>query len=424
MRDLSKVCTTIHHAHSELTCCPIRLQRGAFTPKLTKAAAKRASLPPQPPRRDTTISSPRRAGRSSLGGHEVTAQRSLGRAPRRASLISDEDKRRSERTSLAPDELRSGPRHIHPRLKPPPIYASDYEWDGRKKIAKYIGIVHVPQSHKSRMPKEKDGKDKKPAIPSNSARTSPVKGKIALGKRKRDDTRSESPSSTPQSNKKKLVISRLVELKKVATGSRASSRAAASQGSASARSRAFDKLKAAMGGEGDSDESLTELSSSDDDDESDDGVLLVEKISDAVKGRGRPIVVVHTTGGRGVELNVKAATDSDDDEVAALLLRQNAPRSSMVPDKIDDPTRAPSPSADPFKEDFIIEGSYARRSPRRDPPPLHAPPAGRRASRLVDGDTQTSSSNGTSAQTTASTSNTTSASGSACDAGVFQNTPS
>lgn len=320
-------------------------------------------------------------------------------------------------------------------MAPPPLYSNDYEWDSKNKVAKYIGLVHVPTVHKAK-PK---GKTSTPSA-SDSAPSTPNKtAKVALGKRKRAESRSESPAfsaSTPRPVKKKVVAKRMVVLKKATPGSRSSSRAAAGQGSASARSRSFDKLKLAMGG-GESDDELTDLSSSDED----QGDEIDEKVAEAVGDNGRPVIVVHVKAVEGEthsvandemlvdivapEDGVKSPDDAEDaQEVAALLLAD--PVGSMAPESpYEEPQPTPTPAAEPVKDEPLSDSDgFSARPPRRspsprptsphvDPPPRQPPPISATPG-PIDAEAQPSQAtdwNGTS--TTSNTNDTTSGSASA-----------
>ncbi|KAM0752373.1 hypothetical protein T439DRAFT_206708 [Meredithblackwellia eburnea MCA 4105] len=143
--------------------------RGAFS-KVTKPV--KPAKPAPPPR--SSIS--RRTSRGGGSGHELTAQRSLSRSTSRAdssspgpqsrnpspsgSSAADQEKRRSERaTAPAIDPLRIGKRIVHPRLPPPPGYKKDYEWDNKKKVAKYIGLTVSPFDQIARAKRQRAGSD-------------------------------------------------------------------------------------------------------------------------------------------------------------------------------------------------------------------------------------------------------------------------
>lgn len=178
-------------------------------------------------------------------------------AARRHSIATDEDKRRSERfNAVATDgDLREGKRLVHPRLPPPPAYWDDYEWDGRKKIAHYVGPTSCPKDR----------------IRKNGSRIS-----ASARKRQRADDSDDSDSDDAgtrarQPATKKVVVSRVVELKKVRLGTRASPRHIKQPATNSARSNVFDRLRkvisAASGRKSASDdEDLTSVSGSDKED--------------------------------------------------------------------------------------------------------------------------------------------------------------
>lgn len=312
------------------------------------------------------------------------------------------------------DDLRTGPRLVHPRLAPPPLYVKDYEWDAKKKVAKYVGITTVPTSHK---PKVK---------PSQSPPPTPNKSSTALGKRKRAASRSESPASTPRP-KKKIVVSRTVELKKVTAGSRSSTRVLAGQGSVSARFRSFEKLKQSMGG-GDSDSELSEL------DESGDEAAEARKIAAAAAGGSRPIIVMHAKAedssktGDDVEmlLNVVKSPDDTEDEheVAALLLAE--PIGSTAPESpLEEVFATPAPVeslvAEKPSAEFGLQSprpSPRPSSPRADPPPLQPPPG------PSDAESQPSASHSNGASAPDNTTNSTNSSGSASAPQFFRDSRS
>lgn len=237
-----------------LTTAIRRLKRGAFAPK--QPAKPRASAPAAP-----TSPTRRNPSRASLGGHELTAKRSVSRPTSSASARSlspaSEEKRRSERTSTPVDDLRTGPRIVQPKLKPPPGYIEDYLWDPKKRSAKYIGPTGTA-----------------PPSPSKKVVTTTISvtsvSKTALGKRRRaasPDSDSESVSSSSTApprktqRKKKPPGPKLVAIRKVTLGTRTSSRNGADK-SVSARANSFQRLSLALGGS--SGDDLSDLSDEED----------------------------------------------------------------------------------------------------------------------------------------------------------------
>ncbi|GAA5967859.1 hypothetical protein JCM11641_005788 [Rhodosporidiobolus odoratus] len=247
-----------------------QLEKGAFappSPKPTKTSARRASSPPLPPSR--------RSSRATLAinynengqalpvasgsGHSLTAQRSLRTGLSRSSSLSSlstdtsssssSPRRASSRTTpsrVAPsrvspiDALRGQPRTvIQPKLKPPPGYLDQYDWDYRRRKAIYVGPIDCEEE------------EPKPKPAASLSRSASAPSTVSL-KRKRSVTDSPQPKGKgkakvrePGPPKPKRARQSLVQLKTVRLGERSSKRVAG--GSASARDRTFAKLRQAMG---------------------------------------------------------------------------------------------------------------------------------------------------------------------------------
>ncbi|BGP32504.1 histone lysine methyltransferase Set9 [Rhodotorula toruloides] len=262
-----------------------QLEQGAFISSKKKAAAPiapRAAAPPTPPTapsrrsgRAATVAAPNYSEDDppSGSGHNVLAKRSLrDRGLARSSSLSSLSKATPPasprsvrppssrvvpvRNAPSPAEaLRGKPRAvIQPKLPPPPGYASDYVWDWRNRIARYVG----PSYSKADVPAlKRKGLSRSASAPSSLS---------ALGKRRREATDSPAPSPKGKSRlrddedspRPKRQRSSLVKLKQVRLGQRSSTRIAG--GSISARERTFAKLQKALGkSEGDEDSDLSEL---------------------------------------------------------------------------------------------------------------------------------------------------------------------
>lgn len=160
------------------------------------------------------------------------------------------------RNAPSPAEaLRGKPREvIQPKLPPPPGYASDYVWDSRNRVARYVGPTY---SKADPATLKRKGLSRSTSAPSSLS---------ALGKRRRDASDSPAPSPKGKSRMRddedsprpKRQRSSLVKLKQLRLGERSSTRIAG--GSISARERTFAKLQMALGkGEGEEDSDLSEL---------------------------------------------------------------------------------------------------------------------------------------------------------------------
>ncbi|KAI5480556.1 GTP-binding protein 1, partial [Pseudohyphozyma bogoriensis] len=250
-------------------------KRGGFTPVLKKGLVLREQ--------------PRRASHSG-SGHELTAQRSVSRPTRSSSISSlsslsslsssrsnspadnaGKEKRRSERTVVVVDPIRTGKRLVQAKLKPPPGYLHQYRWDERKKICKYIGPTSCDRPAK--------GKEN-----THTPATSPAKpSKVALGKRKRAADSSPPPSSRRTSAAKPAARRRVsAPLPPARLGTRTSARS---------RTAAFDRLNKKTGVIDDaeltdlssdppSDSSLSDEESSSESEESEEDSELSEEESD------------------------------------------------------------------------------------------------------------------------------------------------
>ncbi|BGP02408.1 hypothetical protein RTBOTA2_003882 [Rhodotorula toruloides] len=268
-----------------------QLEQGAFASTKKKAAAPtapKAAAPPTPPAapsrrsaRAATVAAPNYSEDDppSGSGHNVLAKRSLrDRGLARASSLSSLSKATPPasprsvrppssrvvpvRNAPSPAEaLRGKPRAvIQPKLPPPPGYANDYVWDGRNRVARYVG----PSYSKADVPAlKRKGLSRSASAPSSLS---------ALGKRRREAT--YSPAQSPKgksrlrddddSPRPKRQRSSLVKLKQVRLGERSSTRIAG--GSISARERTFAKLQKALGkNEGDEDSDLSELEEEEED---------------------------------------------------------------------------------------------------------------------------------------------------------------
>ncbi|GAA5887892.1 hypothetical protein JCM6882_000788 [Rhodosporidiobolus microsporus] len=271
-----------------------QLEKGAFTP----AAAKQPKKEPKPTPAPSNPS--RRSGRAvaavnydenlpapvaSTSGHAVTAQRSLrGGLSRSSSLsslssLSSSDSSRptsparGARSRTAPsrinpsrisaiDLLRSQPRTVvQVKLPPPPGYRTDYVWDAKKKLAKYVGPTICPADEVSHKRKPTTGLSRSTSAPSRLH---------TLGKRTRAASDSPQPKSRTRNadgeSRPKRPRQSLTKLPPARMGERSSKRNTSA--TASARERAFEKLRRAMGGEEDDEESdLSELEESAGDEE-------------------------------------------------------------------------------------------------------------------------------------------------------------
>ncbi|GAA5999938.1 hypothetical protein JCM10207_005980 [Rhodosporidiobolus poonsookiae] len=263
-----------------------QLERGAFAPAAppTPKAVKQPKPKPAARRPSSPTAASRRSGRavatvnyneealvastSSASGHALTAQRSLRAGLSRSSSLSSLSssalsspkrpvKERAPPSRVAPsrisaiDALRAQPRTVvQPKLPPPPGYRGDYVWDSRKKTAKYVGPTICPVDETSH-------KRKPSAAPAGSGLTRSTSAPSRLNL-KRTRSASDSPAPSP---KPKRPRNSQVQLKAARRGERSSSRIHG--GSASARDRTFARLRQALGGDEDGDESeLSELEDS------------------------------------------------------------------------------------------------------------------------------------------------------------------
>ncbi|KAK4054419.1 histone lysine methyltransferase Set9 [Microbotryomycetes sp. JL201] len=250
-----------------------KFKRGAFASK-NLAAAKTVEA-------TSEASTSRRLSRSTpIQSQRSTPTREL--APRAArpsgSLKANEATRQAfEAKALAAatarDELRVGLRLPHPRLRPPPGYAECYHYDERKKVFKYTG------------PRAKAVKTKKTVVQES---TTP---KSRNGKRQRDD----SPSSPAPVPRKRVTVTRTVQMKPLRLGVRSSRRTSVLSSSETAREIAFERLKRALG----------RYNSSSDDEE-------LSEISDTESAVSRSAVISDS-----VTVEVQLTVPPDDDKTAA-----------------------------------------------------------------------------------------------------------
>ncbi|BGP55781.1 histone lysine methyltransferase Set9 [Rhodotorula sphaerocarpa] len=283
-----------------------QLSQGAFAPKKKVAAA---TAPKSPTRAPTAPS--RRSSRSAAlitldynesraqsapiasgSGHSATAPRSvsstsLGRSSSMSALSAEtgatqrSTRPRPPSSRVVPsrgeisavEALRNKPRGvIQPKLPPPPGYADDYEWDPKKRIARYKGPVTCIVDSDSRRKKRSSGLSRSASAPS-------------LGKRKREkESNSPAPKSRSRAAEaptaaKKSRISQ-IKLKAARLGQRMSSRLTGATTSASAIDRRFAALDKVLGKEEGAEES--DLSSLEDDDEPELGSVVGKAGGEAV----------------------------------------------------------------------------------------------------------------------------------------------
>ena len=239
-----------------LTLTRCRLKQGAFAPARPKAAAApkpRASSPTPASRRSrraSTIAAPDYNEARSSASTSATAAAAAPRAGRAAGLsrsastptlsgrASARPRPRSSRMNptrgeLSPaDALRGQPRLIvQPKLAPPPGYARDYEWDPKKRVARYMGPKTSSVSENAASSKA-DSKRKPDSAPASSASTSTSAAAPAKRGRPRSSTAaanesSPAPSAASSPRKAKKPRVSQVVLKQVRVGERSSKRQAA-----------------------------------------------------------------------------------------------------------------------------------------------------------------------------------------------------
>ncbi|GAA5820600.1 hypothetical protein JCM11251_003069 [Rhodosporidiobolus azoricus] len=249
-----------------------QLEKGAFTPPAPaqpKKESKPKPAPSTPSRRshravadvnydENALSAP--VASTSASGHSLTAQRSLRGALSRSSSLSSltspskpsrpGSPARSSRSRTAPsrinpsrisaiDVLRSQPRTVvQVKLAPPPGYARDYQWDNKKKVAKYVGPTTCPADD---VPVKR-----KPTTSGLSRSASAPSHLNSLGKRRRSASDSPQPTRVRNRDGPKRPRQSMVQLPPARYGERSSKRITGA--TASARERAFEKLRRAMGG--------------------------------------------------------------------------------------------------------------------------------------------------------------------------------
>ncbi|GAA6061001.1 hypothetical protein JCM10212_000687, partial [Sporobolomyces blumeae] len=177
------------------------------------------------------------------------------------------------------DAVRSQPRIVvQPKLPPPPGYGTDYEWDAKKKTARYVG----PQTCVN---EDDNRKKSKPSSTALARSASAPALALTSNKRRRLDSDSPAPVSTDSPRARSVAApvakrprSSQVQLKKVRLGERKSSRL--SVGTASARERTFARLNEALGQDDSSDLS----------DEEEDGPGGGEGGSETSEGEERQVV--------------------------------------------------------------------------------------------------------------------------------------
>lgn len=147
------------------------------------------------------------------------------------------------------DDLRKGKRVVHPRLQPPPGYATDYEWNMRQKTAVYVGLTARPAG--ARPPKRK--REDSPTSDFQSGRDGHPSSASNLRGGHLD------PFGDNASKRRRRVSSK--PKKRVVLGARTSSRNPTA---------IFDRLDALVG-LGDSDSDLTDLESDSDGDSDSNG---------------------------------------------------------------------------------------------------------------------------------------------------------
>ncbi|KAK4056732.1 histone lysine methyltransferase Set9 [Microbotryomycetes sp. JL221] len=358
-----------------------RLKRGAFTSKSAKAALAAAELAKAS---GTAVASPSQARRPptrsmtpSKGSSRGTPIREL--APRAARPTGNLNASPSVRQSLEKqgtplkDELRNGIRLVHPRLKPPPGYEDVYEFDEKRKMFKYIGPRTIAVKKKKIVVVEQESKDKKGSSASGSkaskstvSNDSRRRSSTTNGKRKRedgdDDSNMSSPAPTPR---KRVTVTRTVQLKPVRLGTRTSARTSVAAASASGRQNAFERLKRALGQHGASDDDeLSEMS------ESDSGPTSARRI-----GRGNEVLsetveveLQLTLPADDSKVTSPSGMDEQEREVEAMLL-PNGSHSSIDPDS---PIAERPPSLDPaplaFKGELGGDNDSNRGSSASVPP--------------------------------------------------------
>ncbi|BGP25050.1 histone-lysine N-methyltransferase SUV420H [Rhodotorula toruloides] len=264
-----------------------QLEQGAFMSTKKKAASTAPKAPATPPTapsrrsgRAATVAAPNYseddpppgsglaiAAKRGLRDRGLARSASLSALSKATQLASPRRVRPPSsrvvpvRNAPSPAEaLRGKPREvIQPKLPPPPGYASDYVWDSRNRLARYVG----PTYSKADVPAlKRKGLSRSASAPSSLS---------ALGKRRRDAADSPAPSPKGKgrardhedSPRTKRQRSSLVKLKQIRLGERSSTRIAG--GSISARERTFAKLQQALGkGEDYEDSDLSELEEEED----------------------------------------------------------------------------------------------------------------------------------------------------------------
>ncbi|KAM0791426.1 hypothetical protein ACM66B_005885 [Microbotryomycetes sp. NB124-2] len=293
-----------------------KFKRGAFAKKgaeTAKATEPANSTRESPAARKSTRATPASPARST-----PTRELAPRRARPRGSLKVNEATRQAfEAKTLAAasarEELRIGPRLPHPRLRPPPGYANCYDYDAGKKSFKYIG------------PRAKPVKVQKIVV-QESPRTS--------RKRQRDD----SPSSPAPVPRKKVTVTRTIQMKPLRLGVRSSRRMSALSTSETAREIAFERLKRALGRYGPSsdEDDLSEVSESESEASSSSPKIISDTVTVEVQ-----LTVPPPDDDEGKAASSSSASPGNvDQEVEALLLQAEA----MTPDS---PVGERPPSLDP-----------------------------------------------------------------------------
>ncbi|GAA5921706.1 hypothetical protein JCM3775_001776 [Rhodotorula graminis] len=242
------------HDNASCLCATCeQLKQGAFAPARPRAVAAvkpRASSPTPASRRSrraSTIAAPDynearpststsaaaaaaapRAGRAAGLSRSASTPTLSARAPARPRPRSS--RMNPTRGELSPaDALRGQPRLIvQPKLAPPPGYARDYDWDPKKRVARYKGpkTSSVGENAASTKVDAKRKPDSATASTSTSAAAPAKRGRPRSSTTAAHDT-SPAPSASGSPRKAKKPRASQVVLKQVRVGERSSKRQAA-----------------------------------------------------------------------------------------------------------------------------------------------------------------------------------------------------